>query len=161
LAITGPAAATGLRLEPGLTDTILDDLRAASTSPVAGVLPLLSQAMILTWENRDGNQLTRHGYSNTGGVSHAVQISADTTYDALPDAAQALAREILRSMTVADRDNRLTRRPVTQAALAGLRGPGQSPAETVVEKFAERRLIVLGDGTAEIAHDALLTAWPR
>ena len=161
LAITGPAAAAGLRLEPGLTDTILDDLRAAGTSPAAGVLPLLSQAMMLTWENRDGDRLTSHGYGNTGGVSRAVQVSADATYDALPDADQALAREILRSMTVADRDGRLTRRPVTQAALAGLRGSGQSPADAVVEKFAERRLIVLSDGTAEIAHDALLTAWPR
>ncbi|WP_141723284.1 nSTAND1 domain-containing NTPase [Micromonospora matsumotoense] len=50
-AITGPAAAAGLELEPGLVDTVLGELRGADTSS-AGTLPLLSQAMLATWEHR-------------------------------------------------------------------------------------------------------------
>ena len=42
LAITGPADAAGLRIDPALTDTILSDLRAAGGDDAAGVLPLLS-----------------------------------------------------------------------------------------------------------------------
>ena len=45
VAITGPAEAAGLRIDPGLTDTILGDLRVAGGEGSAGVLPLLSQAM--------------------------------------------------------------------------------------------------------------------
>ena len=31
----------------------------------------------------------------------------------------------------------------------------------MLDAFARSRLVVLGDGTAEIAHDVLLQAWPR
>ena len=58
LAIIGPADAAGLHIDPGLTDTILSDLRAAADDDaVAAVLPLLSQAMALTWEKREGDRL--------------------------------------------------------------------------------------------------------
>ena len=71
VAITGPAETAGLRIDPALTDTILGDLRAAGADGSAGVLPLLSQAMTLTWEQREGAWLTSHGYAQAGGVSQA------------------------------------------------------------------------------------------
>ena len=77
LAITGPADAAGLRIDPALTDTIISDLRAVGGDGTAGALPLLSQAMALTWEKREGDRLTSHGYGQIGGVSHAVQTGAD------------------------------------------------------------------------------------
>ena len=161
LAITGPAAAAGLHLEPALTETVLGDLRAAGPGNAAGQLPLLSQAMLLTWENRDGDRLTLHGYGQSGGISDAVGTSADAAYDSLPPAGQGLARKILRHMITASRDAQPARRPVTRTALYGLPGGGQARTDEVLERFAARRLIVLNDGGAEIAHDALLTAWPR
>ena len=161
LAITGPADAAALRLQPSLTETILGDLRAAGTDTEAGVLPLLSQAMLLTWENRDGDRLTGHGYGQSGGISRAIEISAEAVYDDLPASSQVLTSKILRNMTTTSRDARLSRRPVTTAALYALPGVGQSEADEILEKFAAKRLIVLNKGTAEIAHDALLAAWPR
>ena len=71
------------------------------------------------------------------------------------------AREILRNMTATSRDARLSRRPVTTAASTHCRAWGNREADEILEKFAAKRLIVLNEGTAEIAHDALLTAWPR
>ena len=41
------------------------------------MLPLLSQAMALTWEHREDGRLTSHGYARAGGVSHAVQTGAE------------------------------------------------------------------------------------
>jgi WD40 repeat protein len=161
LAITGPADAAGLRLEPSLAETILGDLRAAGTDTAVGVLPLLSQAMLLTWENRDGDRLTSHGYGQSGGISRAIEISADAVYDDLPASSQVVAREILRNMTTTSRGARLSRRPATRASLYALPGVRPLQADAILEKFAAKRLIVLNEGTAEIAHDALLTAWPR
>ena len=162
MAITGPADAGGLRIDPALTDTILSDLRATGGDGAAGVLPLLSQAMALTWEKREGDRLTGRGYGQTGGVSHAVQTGADKVYDALPAAQQTLAREVLRSMTVASRDGRLTRRPLTRADLySGLAHADQAQVDAVLEAFAAERLIVLDEDTAQISHDVLLQAWPR
>ena len=163
LAIAGPAEAAGLYVDSVLTDTIISDLHAAAGGDdEAGVLPLLSQAMLLTWENRDGDQLTTRGYELTGGVSRAVQTSADAVYDALGAEQRTLAREILRSMTVASRDGRFARRPMNRADLYGGRADAdRSQIDEVLEVFAAKRLIVLNDGTAQIAHDALLTAWPK
>ncbi|HUK69035.1 MAG TPA: AAA family ATPase, partial [Streptosporangiaceae bacterium] len=162
LAITGPAEAAGLSIDDALTETIISDLDAAGTDDTAGALPLLSQAMLLTWENRDGDRLTSHGYGLAGGVSRAVQTSADAVYDSLPAAQQTLARQILRTMTTAGRDGRLTRRPVPRPDLyAASPGADQSQVDDILEAFAARRLVVLDKSTAQIVHDALLRAWPR
>jgi WD40 repeat protein len=162
LAITGPADAAGLQVDPALTDAILADLQAASGSEAAGALPLLSQAMSLTWDEREGSRLTSRGYALIGGVSHAVQSSADGVYDMLQAEQQDVARVLLRSMVVASRDGRLARRPVSRDELYGTCAEsGQNQVDAVLEAFAAKRLLVLDSGTAQLSHDALLSEWPR
>src|SRR5436190_14200723 len=117
LAITGPADVAGLHIEPALTGTILNDLRAAGGDGTAEPLPLLSEAMALTWEKRQGDRLTSDGYGQAGGVSHAVQTGADNVYNAIPAGRQVLARDLLRRMTVADSDGRLASRPLSRDEL--------------------------------------------
>ncbi|HEV3291203.1 MAG TPA: hypothetical protein VG123_19665, partial [Streptosporangiaceae bacterium] len=162
MAITGPAEAAGLRIDPRLCDTILGDLRVAGGDRSAGVLPLLSQAMALTWDQREGDRLTSHGYAQAGGVSHAVQTSADRVYDALSAEHQALAREVLRSMTLASRDGTLARRPVVWDDLyAWLPGVAHSDIDVVLDALAAERLAVLDGDSVQLSHDVLLRAWPR
>ena len=162
VAITGPAEAAGLRIDPGLTDTILGDLRVAGGDRTAGVLPLLSQALALTWEQREDDRLTSHGYAQTGGVSHAVQTGADRVYGALPPGQQAITREVLRSMTVVGRDGTLARRPVTREDLyAALPSAARADIDAVLDAFAAERLAVLDDTRAQLSHDVLLRDWPR
>jgi WD40 repeat protein len=161
-AITGPAHTAGLDIDPGLTDTILGDLRAAGGDGAAAALPLLSEAMALTWDKREGDRLTGHGYDQAGGVSHAVATGADEVYDALPAGRQALARDLLRRMTVVSSDGRLVRRPVTREELyTGLKPADQAQADTVLEALVAGRLAVVEDGQAQISQDILLRAWPR
>ncbi len=162
LTITGPAESAGADIDAALVDTILADAHAAGEQDTGGALPLLSQAMARTWDLREGGRLTSHGYEQAGGVRHAVQDSADEVYDALPPARQLLAREYLLMMTVAGRDGRFARRPVSrQDLLAAQSGTGAAEADEVLEEFAAKRLVVLNDGSVQIAHDALLSAWPR
>jgi WD40 repeat protein len=161
-AITGPAETAGLSIDDSLTETIISDLGAAGADDTAGALPLLSQAMLMTWENREGDRLTSRGYGLAGGVSSAVQTTADAVYDSLPAAQQILARQILRAMTIVSRDGRLTRRPVPRTDMYALSpDTDHSQIDEILEAFAGRRLVVLDTSTAEIAHDALLRAWPR
>jgi WD40 repeat protein len=158
-AITGPAAAAGLELEPGLVEAVLGELRGAGT-PSVGALPLLSQAMLVTWEHRsDGGLLTHRGYGLSGGIAHAVQASAEAAYSDLTDRQQDEAKTMFRRMTVLSRDGQLARRRLARADLyaAGARGD----VDTVLDVFVARRLISLNEGGVEIAHDALLGAWPR
>ncbi|MCT9931862.1 WD40 repeat domain-containing protein [Planotetraspora sp. A-T 1434] len=163
-AITGPAAAAGLELEPGLADIVLSDLRshAGTDRYGAGVLPLLSQAMLLTWEKREGHTLTSHGYGLTGGVSDAVRSTAETVYSELSADRQRITREIFLQMAVIGPNGRPTRRRATRAELYGEHGADRlQDVNAVLNAFATRRLVVLNADAAEIAHDALLSEWPK
>jgi len=152
-AISGPAEASGLHVESALIDTIVADARAAGAS-----LPMLSQTLTLTWENREDGRLTRAGYDKAGRVAGAIEASAEAVYAGLTEDQQAIARDLLRRMTAVGHDGRLARRPISRA---GPRPKRTGHADAVLGAFVQSRLVVLGDGTAEIAHDALLQAWPR
>jgi WD40 repeat protein len=161
-AITSPAAAAGLQADADLADTVLGDLRTAGQDQAEGVLPLLSQAMMLTWQRRDGNRLTVPGYQETGGVARSVEFGAEAVYDALPDAGQQIAREIFRALALVGPDGQLGRRAVPRAQLAaGRRDAARGTVDTALEAFASSRLLVLDGDTVQIAHDVLLRAWPR
>jgi WD40 repeat protein len=163
--INGPAEASGLRLEAGLSDTILADLRSADGELMTGMLPLLSQAMVLTWEHRQGDQLTRQGYEGTGkrvGVARAVEVSAEAVYNGLAEKQQAIARDIFRRMTALGPDGRPVRRAVTSGDLhAGWPESEWPQVDAALEAFARGRLLIVDSGQAEIAHDVLPQAWPR
>jgi WD40 repeat protein len=171
-AITGPAAAAGLQVDPDLADAILADLHTAGQDPAEGVLPLLSQAMMLTWEKREGHRLTVRGYHETGGVARCVEFGAEAVYGVLPDAGQHVAREVFQALVLVSPDGQLARCPAVRADLyAGRRGAARGDAgrtdaarravDNVLEAFADRRLLVLDGDAVQIAHDVLLRAWPR
>jgi WD40 repeat protein len=158
-AISGPAEASGLHVESALIDTIVADARAAGAS-----LPMLSQALALTWENREDGRLTRAGYDKAGRIAGAIEACAEAVYAGLTEDQQAIARDLLRRMTAVGHDGRLARQPISRAGQRAERAGGAERtgrADVVLAAFAQSRLVVLGDGTAEIAHDTLVQAWPR
>jgi len=67
-AIEEPAKRTGWQLEPGLVDVLLDEVEGEP-----GGLPLLSHALLETWERRRGRVLTLSGYVAAGGVRAAAR----------------------------------------------------------------------------------------
>ncbi len=97
-AITSPAEAAGLDIEPGLTDLLLSDLHAGYPSAAAGTrnlasdddagrLPLLAHALRVTWQQRHGSTLTVDGYRAAGGIEHAIADSAEQCFAGLDTAA--------------------------------------------------------------------------
>ncbi|WP_141576672.1 DNA-binding protein [Actinomadura sp. WMMA1423] len=167
LAVTGPAAAAGLELEPGLVETILADLRAGPTGGgryEAGALPLLSQALRNTWDRREDGRLTIRGYEKSGGVRDSVRQTADEVLQGLPPEDRKTALRLFRRMTVITAGGRATRRRATLAeirsAASARAGRERDRVEALLSAFAAKRLLTLHEDTAEIAHDALLTAWP-
>ena len=158
-AITGPAAVAGLEIDANLADIVLADLHTAGQEEAEGTLPLLSQAMMLTWGKREGNRLTVRGYNQTGGVARSVEFGAEAIYEALPDAGQQIAREIFQALALAGPDSQLARRPARRTDLCP--GAARRAVENVLEAFAGSRLLVLDGDTVQIAHDVLLRAWPR
>jgi WD40 repeat protein len=164
LAITGPAGAAGLRIDDGLTDIILDDVRRAGRGDLEGVLPLLSVALHSTWELRDRgrNALTIDGYEQSRGVAHAVATSADEAFDQLGEPDQERARAIFCQLAVISRDRKDSRRPVRRAEIdRQFPDAGQSGIDAILEKFIAKRLIMADRDTVQLTHDVVLTEWPK
>ena len=108
------------------------------------MLPLLSQALTLTWERREGDRLTREGYDRAGRVAGAVEVSAEAVYAGLTEDQQAIARDVLRRMTAVGHDGRPARRPLSRAELRAGRPKNQrAEAGAVLDAFARSRLVVL------------------
>src|SRR5262249_58785517 len=80
---------------PGRRDP--DDLQAErrTGADLAGALPLLSHALLVTWQQRDGRRLTLAGYQSTGGITDAVARSAEQVYAGLDAQAKQLPRRLL------------------------------------------------------------------
>ncbi|UOY01173.1 WD40 repeat domain-containing protein [Blastococcus sp. PRF04-17] len=149
-----PARTVGLDVEPELLDAVVADVLGRP-----GALPLLSTALVGTWERRRGSTLTLAGYLEAGGVSGALTRSAEAAYAALDEEARADARRLLVRLADVDDGGALVRRSLPLAELA-LDAAPQS-WHRVVETFVDRRLLSVDDDHLEVAHEALLTGWPR
>lgn len=174
-AIVTPAAKAGLSFEPAaLVDEILDE---AGTDEA--VLPLVQYALKETWLRRRGRVLTATGYTDSGGVSRAIQLAADRTYESLREEEKAIARRLFLGLVTPGEGREDTR--------ARMEMPREPAVRAVIAKFTDKkaRLLVTGsetiqagrsaakdpfngappDGpvraTLEVAHEALIRTWPE
>lgn len=149
--IEGPARQAGLSLEPGLVDLLVREVEGEP-----GALPLLSHALRETWQRREAGTLTVAGYRDTGGIRGAVAQSAEQVYEQVsPEQRPALRALLLRLVTPAGEGeptrSRLPRRLVAADA----------EHERLIELLVGARLVTSDDGVVELAHEALVRAWPR
>jgi WD40 repeat protein/class 3 adenylate cyclase/tRNA A-37 threonylcarbamoyl transferase component Bud32 len=154
-AVTEPARLAGLRLEPGLAELIVRNVAAEP-----GALPLLSHALRATWAERDGRTLTVAGYRASGGVASAIARTAEAAVDALTPEQRPLARGVFVRLTELGEGSEDSRRRVRVEDLVPA-GVSAAQVDALLERLADARLVTLGDGTAEVAHEALIRAWPR
>ncbi|MFE6282504.1 hypothetical protein [Streptomyces sp. NPDC057877] len=161
-AVTGPAKAVGLELEPGLAELIVREVSADGPRGThdAGVLPLLSHALLATWQRRKAGRLTLAGYRAAGGIQGAVAATAERAWSSLDPAARTAARLLLLRLVRLGEDTQATRRRGTRRQLsAESTDPGKT--EESLEALVRARLVTLDAETVEITHEALLHAWPR
>src|SRR5208337_1460426 len=159
-AIVKPAEAVQVGFEPGLVDTILDDVEKRP-----GSLPLLQFALREMWGRLNSPLMTRADYDAIDGVEGALAKRAQAILEAATDggedeAAVALFRRLFTRLVTLGDDAEDTRRIVGRAEL----GPD---AWTLAQKLAneDNRLVVTaapvpGQETAEVVHEALIRNWP-
>ncbi|MGW2640135.1 nSTAND1 domain-containing NTPase [Streptomyces sp. NPDC001348] len=156
-AIVKPAAAAGLIIERTLTAKIVEDV-----VDEPGGLPLMSHALLETWRRRRGRTLTLAAYQAAGGVHGALTHTAEELYTRLPQEQAEVARRILLRLITPGEGAQDTSRPADRAELQA-HGSTDRPGDTasVLELLARARLITLDGETVHLAHEALITAWPR
>ncbi|MGW0589405.1 caspase, EACC1-associated type [Streptosporangium sp. NPDC002607] len=164
-AVEGPAALTGLILEDGLVDLLLEDLGTGaqlSAMGMGGVLPLLSHALLATWQNREGRTLTLAGYRATGGISRSLAQTADTTLEDLDPASRRIARWLLpRLVRLGEGTEDTRRRVLLLDLLPPATSPGHSEARQVLDRFVHARLVTVDEDSVQLTHEALIRAWPQ
>ena len=146
----------GVSVEPALTERIVSEVHDRP-----GALPSLQHALSELFEARSSNLLTVGTYEQVGGVTGSLARRAESIFEAF-DEPQRLAAEqiLLRLVTVSD-DAAPTRRRVRLTEF------DDAVSRSVVDAFARGRLIVFDSDpdtrtpTIEVAHEALLSHWPR
>ncbi|MFE2971561.1 DNA-binding protein [Streptomyces sp. NPDC059340] len=152
-AIVKPATAHGLIVERSLTERIVDEVTGEP-----GGLPLMSHALLETWRRRKGRVLSEAAYDAAGDIHGAIARTAEDLYILLTPTQADLARRILLRLIAPGDGTPDTRRPISREEL-GFGSPAD--VDAVLEDLTLARLLTVDDGTVDLAHEALITAWPR
>jgi WD40 repeat protein/transcriptional regulator with XRE-family HTH domain len=149
--------------EPGLVDLLLHDVGAdGSHTPEPGALPLLSHALLATWQRRRGRTMTLSGYTASGGVRGAIAETAEAVfYDKLEPGQRSIARQIFLRLTELSGETSIadTRRRVRLDELIS-KPEDRDTVHEVLSALADARLVTTDQETAEVAHEALIREWP-
>jgi hypothetical protein len=140
-AIQGPADQTGLLLEPGLVELLVQDVHGEP-----GALPLLSHALRTTWERREGRTLTVDGYRASGGIRGAVAQSAEAFYAQVPLEQRPLVRDLLLRLIAPSPDGEPVRSRVPRRNVAT-----DSAHDELIELLVDARLVTSDDGVTPSA----------
>jgi WD40 repeat protein/class 3 adenylate cyclase len=152
-AVELPARRAGLRVETALVDALVEEV-----ADEPGGLPLLSTALVELWQVREGGWIRMEAYERTGGVHGAVTRLAEFSYAELTDAEREAAHRVFLRLVAVGEGEATTKRRVDLDEFDLER---DRAAATVITKLTQDRLLTMGDGTVEVAHEALLREWPR
>ena len=160
-AITGPAAAVGLTVEPELIADIVAD-----TTAEPGALPLMEYALTRLFDEQTNGRLTLGAYRTMGGLAEALGAWPESLFTALGETDRTICRQVFLRLVSVDESGESARRRVP---LPELHGFGFPPAvvDDILGRFAAARLLTFDNDsvtrvpTVEIAHEALLTRWLR
>ncbi|MER6563530.1 WD40 repeat domain-containing protein [Streptomyces sp. NPDC001027] len=152
-AVVRPAQAVGILVERELTARIIEEVRDQP-----GALPMLSHALLETWKRRRSRLLTLATYEAAGGVHGAIAATAEEVYGQLSPDQAITARRLLLRLIEPGQGTADTRRPLPRSELDEHVDPG---IWLVAERLARARLLTSDEGGVQLAHEALITCWPR
>jgi WD40 repeat protein/DNA-binding SARP family transcriptional activator len=152
-AIELPAQRADLTVEEELVDSLVSDIVGQP-----GGLPLLSTALLELWTHRRDRTLHLDDYLRAGGVEGAVARLAEEAFGRLDADGQAAAKRILLRLGAPGEGAEVVRR---RAPLSEFDLDRDAAASRAMAVFTDARLVTVAEGTAEVAHEALLHEWPR
>ncbi len=159
-AALGPAQHAGVELEPSLLGELTFDVGAQP-----GALPLFQYALTELFEGRSGNTMSAASYRAMGGLSGALGRRASDLYEELDSEEKKAARQLFLRLVVIHDSEAPSRRRVDGEEIISL-GIDTVVMQRVISLFGEHRLLsfdadrLTGAPTVEVAHEAILTAWP-
>lgn len=155
-AVREPAATVGVTIEPDVVHRVISEVHDQP-----GALPLLQHAVVELFEARTSDTIDEETFSAIGGVQGSLARRAEAIHDALDARQRTAIRQVFLRMVTINDDGPLTRRRVRLTDIAHLQ------ATEAVQQFSKARMLVHDNDretrspTIEVAHEALLSHWPR
>ena len=160
-AITEPARAYGVTLEPGLLTAITTDL-----ADNRDALPLLEVTLDELWSRRDdtSRRLTMAAFTEIGGIPGALGQRADSALEHL-GLDEPLVRRLFLDLVRVDPEGaatKSTRRPRTRQDLGeALWQLGERLATPGLRLLVTYRDDTTGEQILDVTHEAIFRQWPR
>ena len=156
-----PARRAGADIEAALLTSLITDVIGQP-----GALPVFQHTLRELFDRRQADQMTLEVYEASGGVRGMLAARAEDIYGELHPGRQLAAQQVFLRLTSVTETGDRTKRRVEAGELLSLELPAEDIA-AVLDAFAAHRLVsfdrdaVTGKPVTEIAHEALLTGWPR
>jgi ABC-type dipeptide/oligopeptide/nickel transport system ATPase subunit len=151
----------GIRFAEGLPEQILHD---TPTGPAS--LPMLEYTLTELWKRQERGIITTAAYREIGGVEGALAQSAERALwqRADPGERHTVERVLIQMVRPGEQLDAGGRAPDTRRVAD--RNEFNDEEWRLVHRLATTRLVTItrqpaGPDTAELAHEALLSAWPR
>ncbi|MBW4541059.1 MAG: AAA family ATPase [Myxacorys chilensis ATA2-1-KO14] len=160
--IEKPLKKSGVLLEPGLTQRILDDV-----GEEPGNLPLLEFALAELWNKRQNEKLTHRAYDEIGGVKKSIANHAEKVYEQLDELQKKQVEYIFTQLVYPRQGIESIRRVATRSEI----GDENWNLVNYLTNYRENstghnsRLLVTGwderkkTDIVEIVHEALIREW--
>lgn len=169
-AIAEPAKQVGVAVNETLLSAIVNDVYEQP-----GALPLLQYALTELFDRRQHNEMTLVDYEAIGRMSGALANRAEALYQEQDEAGQAVVQQLFLRLVTLGEEVEDTRRRVLRSELDTIQLNSETVAHTetvalvskIIEQYGRFRLLSFDHDpdsrapTVEVAHEALLTAWPR
>ncbi|HEY3547545.1 MAG TPA: helix-turn-helix domain-containing protein, partial [Propionicimonas sp.] len=156
--VVEPARVAGVEVDDGLVELLIADATAGSSTRAgldAGALPLASHALYVTWLAASGRRLTLEQYRQVGRLAGAIAQTAEAVHNELTPEAEAVEKATFLRLVRVGAGMVDTRRVADAHEFA-------SPErQAVIRAYVAARLLTSDRGRVQIAHEALLSAWPR
>ncbi|MCA1782544.1 MAG: AAA family ATPase [Intrasporangiaceae bacterium] len=151
--IVEPARLAGVTVRPDLVSAIVHEA-LSSQQDTGTFLPHVAHCLSRMWTQREGPELTLDLYEKTGGISAVMRESAESTWLSLDESERPVARRLLLAMVETYPGLPRTSRSVLIDELS-------ETEQSIVDTFAGARVVSVVEDSASLAHEAIITAWPR
>ncbi|HUV00459.1 MAG TPA: hypothetical protein VMW32_05820 [Bacteroidales bacterium] len=168
--IEGPVEYAGAKIDPGLVNTILEDI-----SDQADQLPVLQHALMRTWTlwqelDEPSRPINHTDYSSIGTMTEAMSRHANEVYEQLSPEGEEICVKLFKTITGKSSDNRGIRRPATILTIRSAIHCTKEELTGVIDKFRDpsvsfitpRNTIPLNDDSViDLSHESLIHLWDR
>lgn len=155
--IEGPARRADLTFEPGLVGRLVDDAARGGRRETADALPFLAFVLREMYDlvvNDERTVFTEADYERVGRIDGAIIRRTQAAEAALPPGSDLVLDRMLPRFVALDEERLPATRPVPSEQLT-------AAEQAVAERLEDQRLLVGTTDSVRLAHDQLITAWPR